>query len=157
MPTERIASAVCCLAPIRSQDIQPSGYLTGGDFVGSLGGSSPDANDLTSIPVGPNQNGANYNFYVVPPNSISGQVKLETFGDCETHPNDPPLAGVSIELLNAQGSVVDTAITDSNGDYTFGNLRPGLYSVRDIVPAGDLPGDSHVGSEGRRDQWPHRS
>jgi protocatechuate 3,4-dioxygenase beta subunit len=129
-------------------EVQPNGYFEGSDFVGSLNGTSTGPDDLTSIVVGPNQNGINYNFYEIPPNSISGQVKLETYGDCETHPEDPPLAGVTIQLLNGEGTVIGSTVTDSNGDYTFANLHPGTYSVRDVVPTGDLPGDSHVGSEG---------
>ena len=130
------------------REIEPSGYIQAEDKVGSEGGTINGATELDGIALLGGVNGANYNFYLVPPASISGQVKLETFGDCETHPNDPPLAGVTIQLLNSQGTVIATTTTDANGDYTFSQLLPGTYSVRDVIPVGDLPGDSHVGSQG---------
>ncbi len=130
------------------KEIQPSGYLTGGDYVGSLGGTASDANDLTSIPVGPNQNGVNYNFYVVPPNSINGVVEIEPSQGHQNDPSDTPLAGVSVELTNVQGAVVATTTTNASGQYSFQNLYPGTYEVHEFVPTGYFAGDDQVGTQG---------
>ncbi|HVK08542.1 MAG TPA: SdrD B-like domain-containing protein, partial [Gemmataceae bacterium] len=40
------------------------------------------------------------------------------------------IAGVSVELRNSTGTVVTTATTDSNGNYSFPNLNAGDYRVR---------------------------
>ena len=117
------------------REIQPSGYLTGGANIGSLGGSAPDADDLTQISLAPNQNGDQYNFYVVQPDSISGTVKEMTTSDWDTNPADPPMADVTISLLNSSGTVIATTTTDVNGNYSFNNLYPGTYSVVETVPS----------------------
>ena len=69
-------------------------------------------------------------------------------GQCETNPNEPGLAGVTVELLNQQGDVIQTTVTDSNGDYTFQGLRPGSYSVHTIQPTDYLAEDSDPGYVG---------
>ena len=48
------------------------------------------------------------------------------------------LNGVTVELLNGSGNVVNTAVTAGNGGYSFSGLFPGAYSVR--VVTSTLPG-----------------
>ncbi len=46
-------------------------------------------------------------------------------------PGETPLAGVTIELVNASGTVVDTMVTNAAGEYLFPNLTQGaVYSIR---------------------------
>lgn len=42
---------------------------------------------------------------------------------------EPPLAGVTVTLLNGAGKVVATTTTDANGRYIFDNLPAGSYQV----------------------------
>jgi hypothetical protein len=72
---------------------------------------------------------------------------VNTNGDC-ADPANPPLSGVTVELLNEEGAVVATRVTDANGMYHFNNLLPGTYSVREIQPTGYFNGATFVGSEG---------
>lgn len=51
-------------------------------------------------------------------------------------------------LLDASGVVVATTLTDSSGNYSFSNLRPGQYSVRETQPAGYYQGGQKAGSGG---------
>ena len=46
-----------------------------------------------------------------------------------TSPSDEPLTGVKVSVIDSAGKVI-TAMTDSKGEYTVGNLAPGTYSVR---------------------------
>jgi serine-aspartate repeat-containing protein C/D/E len=65
----------------------------------------------------------------------------------------PGVAGVTVTLLDANGAVVATTVTDAAGAYGFTNLRPGSYSMQVVEPAdkaftkptmGDTAGDSNV-------------
>ena len=130
------------------RQIQPAGYLTGGDNIGSLGGAAPDADDLTQVSLAPNQNGVNYNFYVIQPDSIGGYVKIQNTPDWDTNPANPPLAGVTLSLENSKGTVIATTTTDANGQYTFNNLYPGTYSVVETVPSPYFASADQLGSQG---------
>lgn len=65
-------------------------------------------------------------------------------------PGEPGLAGVTATLYNANGTTqivtdavgntISPIVTTSNGDYLFGNLTPGQYTVKfTTVPAGYYP------------------
>lgn len=47
---------------------------------------------------------------------------------------EPPVPGVTVRLLDAAGTEIGTAITDSNGKYLFDGLRPGDYRVQFSPP-----------------------
>ncbi|HXT61160.1 MAG TPA: SdrD B-like domain-containing protein, partial [Pirellulales bacterium] len=128
--------------------LTPPGYFDEDSDVGSLGGTSLDANTLTSIVLTSALNGADYDFCEVLPVSISGRVIVDKFGDCETNPANPPLAGVTVQLLDQSGHLLQSTVTDANGAYTFQGLVPGTYTVHKITPAGYFDEDDHVGSAG---------
>ena len=47
--------------------------------------------------------------------------------------NDTPISGVTIDLLDAGNTVIQSLATDANGEYAFSNLVPGDYSVRQTI------------------------
>jgi uncharacterized repeat protein (TIGR01451 family) len=52
---------------------------------------------------------------------------------------EPGIPGVTINLdRDADGTVDASAVTDADGDYAFANLGPGVYRVREVVPAGSV-------------------
>ncbi len=53
----------------------------------------------------------------------------------EDDTNDP-ISGVTVQLVDANGVVVATTTTDSNGIYRFSNLPPGTYTIRQVQPDG---------------------
>jgi hypothetical protein len=57
---------------------------------------------------------------------ISGQV--DYYNPTMEIPQTPS-SGDTVTLTNAAGSVVATATTDANGNYSFGNLPAGTYTV----------------------------
>jgi len=130
------------------REIQPAGYYDSQEHAGSAGGVV-SANDLiTAITLGSGVNAVDYDFCELLPGSISGHVHADLDGDCEVDPDEPDLAGVTIQLLNAEGGIVATTTTDVHGMYKFSNLAPGSYGVREIQPAGYFDSEEHAGTSG---------
>ena len=44
------------------------------------------------------------------------------------------LEGVVVDLLDADGKVISSTITNAAGEYSFTGLRPGNYTVREHQP-----------------------
>lgn len=119
---------------------QPAGYLQGGQKAGSAGGNDTLTDAISAIPVGAGQTLTDYNFCEVLPASIQGQVFVDLDFDCLRDPEEKPLSGVKIELLNVNGQIVATTFTDADGQYSFLGLQPGTYSVRETQPTGYFQG-----------------
>eukprot|EP00903_Cladosiphon_okamuranus_P000629 g627.t1 len=50
--------------------------------------------------------------------------------------NEPPVEGVTVNLKDASGAVINTTTTNGAGFYEFTDLEPGDYSVQFVLPAG---------------------
>lgn len=61
--------------------------------------------------------------------SISGQVYMDDDFSGMMDGSEKPVSGMTVELQNDRGEVVDTARTDKNGLYTFDKLNPGTYRL----------------------------
>ncbi|MDH3308712.1 MAG: carboxypeptidase regulatory-like domain-containing protein, partial [Acidimicrobiia bacterium] len=72
-------------------------------------------------------------------------------------PGEVGVAGVTVNLLNAAMSQVQTTGTDGNGNYSFTGLVPGDYYVQFVLPAGfafspqDVGGDDTIDSDAKVD------
>ncbi len=138
----------------RITESTPAGYLPGQAAVGFIAGqrvgnadSSGDVISNISLPAG--SSGVNYDFGELLSGSISGRVIADINGNCIIDAaGERPLPGVSIELLNANGSVILRTQTTVDGSYRFDDLPPGVYSVREVQPAGFFDGGQHAGSAG---------
>jgi len=81
---------------------------------------------------------------VVPLAAIGDYTWIDLDADGIQDASEPVLAGVKVELLNADGTVAKDAdgndvaalFTDANGKYLFDNLLPGTYKVRFTPPTG---------------------
>lgn len=49
---------------------------------------------------------------------------------------EPGVPDVAVYLMDCAGNYLDTAITDANGLYWFGDLNPGNYNIRFTLPTG---------------------
>jgi protocatechuate 3,4-dioxygenase beta subunit len=130
-------------------EIHPTGWLDGIDTPGNLGGVaavSPPGDMISMIMINWGEMGTEYNFGELLPGSIEGIVAVSTDPACEPRDGEPRIAGVRIDLLDANGNVLATTTTDANGQYQFTGLHPGIYGVREHQPAGYFDLDAHVGT-----------
>ncbi|MEI7685833.1 MAG: SdrD B-like domain-containing protein, partial [Planctomycetota bacterium] len=115
-------------------ETQPVPYTDGTDAVGSAGGVV--GNDvITQVPLSGGANLTNYNFGEIGV-VISGNVFYDRIRDGIQVSSEPPLPGVTVQLVDPTGTVVGTAITDGSGNYRFPNVAPGNYTLRELQPAG---------------------
>ncbi len=124
---------------------QPDGYFQGGQSLGS-GGGQIIGDDLLGLTLNAGQNLVDYDFGELPPSSIAGVVYVDADHDCVRDAGEAPLAGVTIQLRDASGSVLRTTQTDSSGQYRFDNLPPGEYQIFEQQPDGFFQGGQTVGT-----------
>lgn len=130
------------------RELQPVGWLHGGQMAGSHGGDDSAADVISSVAIGWGDRLTQYNFCEIEPSKISGFVWQETDLDRVFDADESPIPNVKVELVDASGNVVDVTTTDADGQYCFENLRPGEYSVREYQPEGLFHGGQVPGSVG---------
>ncbi|MEM8865309.1 MAG: SdrD B-like domain-containing protein, partial [Planctomycetota bacterium] len=115
-------------------ETQPVGYFDGKDTAGSTGGDVSVNDMISQVMIMFGVDSVNNNFGELLGASIAGRVHASNDPDCDFDNPEVLLAGVTIELLNADGLVVATTTTNAAGEYEFVGLRPGEYSVREVQP-----------------------
>jgi hypothetical protein len=104
-------------------EVQPAGWLDGLDRAGSAGGSAHNPGDIIDgISLLSGATGINYDFGELLPSRVAGTVHADLDGDCEYDPGEPLLAGVTINLLDAAGNVINSTQTNAQGQYEFVGL-----------------------------------
>lgn len=91
------------------------------------------------IPDGPGQAGVNYNFSELEPSTLAGTVFHDVNGNGVRETGEAGIPGVQLVLTgtNDLGQAVTlTTTTDGNGAYRFDKLRPGVYRIDEVQPAG---------------------
>jgi peroxidase len=67
---------------------------------------------------------------------VQGQVFFDRNGDGELNRRETPLRGVSVELLNDEGEIIATTMTDRSGRYRFDQFgETGDFQVRVVLPS----------------------
>ncbi|MFO0922382.1 MAG: SdrD B-like domain-containing protein [Pirellulales bacterium] len=133
------------------REIQPAGYLQGGQTVGSGGGDATLQDHLRNIGLQSGDHFVDYDFCEIPPADIAGWVFVDSNGDCLFQPNEAPIAGVRIDLLDGAGNLLQTTYTLADGSYRFTQLPPGTYAVKEYQPVGYYQGGQKAGSHGGDD------
>ena len=128
--------------------MQPAGYYQGGTIVGDAGGVIVADDHIGQIVLHSATDAAHYDFCELLPASLRGRVYADPEGDCVFGPQDIPLAGVKIELLDEHDVIVATVLTGANGRYEFKNLAAAKYTVREAQPDGYFQGGTIVGDSG---------
>ncbi len=131
-------------------ETQPAGYLDGKDTIGTPGGSTAD-DQFSAIQLPSNFNGVQNNFGEILAGSISGFVYYDSNNDGTFQGGELAIPGTTVMFSGTDdlgNSVVGTAVTDSNGFYYFGGLRPGTYQLNETQPAGYLDGKDTIGTPG---------
>jgi uncharacterized repeat protein (TIGR01451 family) len=121
-------------------ETQPANFNDGLDAVGAAGGTV--GNDVLSgvvLNVTGNAvtDATEYNFGERG-TTLSGNVWVDRDRDGVREPGTEPngLEGVLITLLDNNGDIVATTTTNSVGDYSFGNLAVGDYTIVQTQPNG---------------------
>jgi protocatechuate 3,4-dioxygenase beta subunit len=142
--------------------VPPSGYSISPQDVGGTNGNDQSANggaadsDVdpatgrtveTNLQAGETDRTWDLGIYLdEPPAAIGDRVWYDTDRDGIQDVGERGVAGVTVQLLNASGAVVATAVTDQKGNYLFGNLLPGDYAVQFVPPAGYTISPQNSGS-----------
>ena len=134
-------------------EIQPDSFVDGIDTVGAVNGVTTgeilENDKFGTVVLQGGDVGVNYDFGEIQGASVSGLVHVDSNNNgVFDEGSDELLAGVTIQLLDADGSVVAETVTGESGTYTFEGLRPGEYSIRQIQPDGLFSGAEVVGSNG---------
>jgi hypothetical protein len=82
------------------------------------------------------------------PSTISGFVYEDFNNDGAIDFNEYAIEGTQVSLLDADGQVLQTAVTDANGLYVFNDVAPGTYSLQEAQPAGYDDGIDSLGEIG---------
>ncbi|MDE9799885.1 SdrD B-like domain-containing protein [Staphylococcus delphini] len=83
---------------------------------------------------------------VPPTRNIGDKVWEDTNKDGIQDADEPGIANVTVTLKDADGNVVDTRVTDTNGNYLFENVKQGEYTVEFETPEGYTPTQTGQGS-----------
>ncbi len=116
---------------------QPAGYDDVTEFDGGDDADHADNGIINNIPVtlDEGENDTGNDFVEERPGAITGTV-TEDINDDDS--GDVPIAGVTVHLLDEEGSIIMTTTTDENGEYAFTNVSPGNYTVVEEQPDGML-------------------
>jgi hypothetical protein len=81
---------------------------------------------------------------VAPTATVSGEVWLDSNGDGLLDNGESGLSGVTVNLDNAQGMMLQSTSTNANGNYSFnvnlgsGSGSGGGYEIQVVIPTGDV-------------------
>jgi hypothetical protein len=133
--------------------LQPATYVNGPVAPPATGGLAPSAGGTfavvdpaasansvyTAIALGAGVDAVRYNFPEVRRPALSGFVYVDSNYSNTRNAGDAPIAGATVELLDAAGTVLatTTTTTGSDGSYTFTALDPlQVYTLREVLPTG---------------------
>lgn len=136
--------------------MHPAGYLQGGQRAGSGGGDDSVQDRISNVPVGSGQHLVDYDFWDIPPSTLSGMVFVDRDQNGRWDAGERTLAGVTMHLVDSGGVRIATTRTDSGGRYRFEHLPPGTYSIQQEQPAGYFDGAQRAGSHGGDPNAPNR-
>jgi protocatechuate 3,4-dioxygenase beta subunit len=142
------------LAPgtYRVVETQPAGYLSvasnPGNVLGAIRGTVLTVDSLTDIALLGGEDSVQNDFGEARPVSISGHVYHDANNNGQINTGEAFIPGAVLQLIDATGTQIATATTDTNGFYLFTGLRPGVYTIREVQPAGYLDGLDTAGSAG---------
>jgi protocatechuate 3,4-dioxygenase beta subunit len=101
-------------------DTVPSGDDSSDPEADTAGDDYPDANSEMTVDLG---------FIDLPLYRIGNLVWEDLDNDGIAESGEPGIEGVTVQLLDANGNLVDEVVTDADGSYEFLNLMAGEYQV----------------------------
>lgn len=84
----------------------------------------------SSLTLGPGEQNLDQDFGYQPVQGMIGdRVWLDINANGVQDAGEPGIPGVTVYLYDGNGNLLDTTVTDANGNYLFTNLPPGIYTV----------------------------
>ncbi len=106
------------------EDVMPGWYITQP--------TNPPGTYTVTAESGAVVSGLNFgNFHLV---TVNGSVYNDQDGNGLRGAGEPGLAGWTVDLEDSSGNVLASALTDSNGNYSFTGVGGGTYEVAQVVP-----------------------
>lgn len=128
----------------------PPRVIDGNSHVGMIDdvkvGTSIDGTLIHGITMSPGGVGVGYDFCEALPASISGYVYHDESNDGIRDPEEIPISGVDVQLIDEAGTTVATVKSDGEGRYEFHRIAPGVYTVIAEQPVGFSDGLDSVGT-----------
>ena len=126
------------------QVVAPTGYVFSAkdqganDAVDSDVDTTTGKSALTTLVAGENDVSLDAGIYCPPPTtaSVGDRVWEDMNYNGIQDAGEAGVKGVTVKLLNSAGTVVATTVTDTNGNYLFGNVNAGSYKVQVVAPTG---------------------
>lgn len=133
-------------------ETQPANFDEGTITVGSAGGVA-GTNAVTNIVLGAGVFTGGYHFgeREVLLGSLAGRVFIDINGDGIRQSNEPGIGNVVLSLVGVadNGTQVNlSATTNSDGTFTFSNVRAGTYTLTESQPANFANGVTRAGTAG---------
>ncbi|QCW99304.1 hypothetical protein FGM00_03945 [Aggregatimonas sangjinii] len=91
------------------------------------------------VELSPGENDTTIDAGIFNPVNIGDTVFFDNDRDGVQDPDEDGVAGVTVQLKDTAGNVIDETVTDANGNYLFEAVAPGEYVIM-FVP-GTLPAD----------------
>jgi protocatechuate 3,4-dioxygenase beta subunit len=133
------------------QVADPPGYLDGQVTAGNVT-PVPNSVGLNKIHVTLGTTDLpNNDFAELKPSSLAGYVYFDANDNGVKGPIEPGIGQTTLTLTgtNDLGQPVTlTTSTAADGSYSFGNLRPGTYTITETPPSGYLDGKARIGTQG---------
>lgn len=140
------------------RQLQPDGWLDGLDRAGTINGKTVGqavnpGDEIRQIELAWGDQAVDYDFGEQRHGTVAGMVHTDILRDCIYEPSDGErgIPRVQIQLLDAQGRLVQTTQTDQQGRYRFDDVVPGQYSLRELQPPDLFQGGQRAGSHGGDD------
>ena len=120
-------------------DLAPGTYKVSQVLPSGYSNTTPVERSTTVLP-GKNASAC---FGVLPAKVKPGSVGCSVFDDADKNgqrdPGEGGLSGVTVRLLDADGKLLSTTTSASDGTYGFPDLAPGSYTVETDLPTGYSP------------------
>jgi len=137
-------------------ETEPSGHVDAKNYaiIGTAGGVRSQAGSIdtvSTITLTAGTHASGYDFAEVSIGSISGTIWVDANGNGQIDQGEAKIANVALSLTGANDlgqNISASATTDAQGDYSFNNLRPGIYTVVETQPANYSQGKTFIGSLG---------
>ena len=121
----------------------------GGDTVDSDANVTTGRTIVTTLD--PGENDPTWDAGVIARASIGDYVWSDMNNNGIQDFGEPRIIGATVRLLDSGGTVINSTVTDPNGNYRFTDLPPGDYAVEFVLPAGYIFATRDAGGDDTRD------